>query len=60
VDGTTWNPTHFLDLISIKNPSADAQWLFWQVSIANFGFFTLPPSHFVQRKYAARDLRSLK
>jgi len=41
-----------------QNPSADAQWLFWQFAIGNFGFFTLP--HFVQRTYAARDLGSLR
>ena len=31
---------------------------FWQFSIINFCFFTLP--HLIQRVYAARDLASLK
>jgi solute:Na+ symporter, SSS family len=38
--------------------SKQQQWSFWQFSIVNFSFFTLP--HFVQRIYAAKDLRSLK
>jgi solute:Na+ symporter, SSS family len=38
--------------------SKEQQWSFWQFSLINFSFFTLP--HLVQRIYAARDLRSLK
>ena len=41
-----------------QTPSKDAQWLFWQFSLVNLSFFTLP--HMVQRVYAARDLKSLK
>ena len=41
-----------------ETPSADAQWKFWQFSLVNFSFFTLP--HFIQRTYAAKDLVSLK
>ena len=41
-----------------QNPTADQQWLFWQFACAHFGFFSLP--HFVQRTYAARDIKSLK
>jgi SSS family solute:Na+ symporter len=38
--------------------SKDRQWDFWQFSLINFSFFTLP--HLLQRTYAARDLASLK
>jgi Na+/proline symporter len=41
-----------------QTPDKDSQWDFWQFSLLNFSFFTLP--HFVQRIYAARDLKSLK
>lgn len=41
-----------------QTPSSDNQWSFWQFSLINFSFFTLP--HCVQRVYAARDLHSLK
>jgi Na+/proline symporter len=41
-----------------QTPTKDQQWDFWQFSLVNFSFFTLP--HFVQRVYAARDLNSLK
>lgn len=41
-----------------ETPSADQQWKFWQFSLINFSFFTLP--HFLQRTYAAKDLVSLK
>ncbi|CAB9516352.1 Sodium/proline symporter [Seminavis robusta] len=41
-----------------ETPSADQQWKFWQFSMINFSFFTLP--HFLQRTYAAKDLVSLK
>jgi solute:Na+ symporter, SSS family len=45
-------PQHFQTL-SIKQ-----QWAFWQFSLVNMSFFTLP--HLLQRIYAAKDLRSLK
>jgi hypothetical protein len=38
--------------------SKEDQWAFWQFSIINFSFFTLP--HLLQRTYAAKDLRSLR
>eukprot|EP00934_Nitzschia_sp_Nitz4_P000001 Nitzschia sp. Nitz4//NODE_159_length_47236_cov_74.723851//36053//38332//NITZ4_additional_000014-RA//-1//CDS//3329531761//1//frame0 len=38
--------------------SKESQWDFWQFSLVNFGFFTLP--HLMQRTYAAKDLTSLK
>jgi Na+/proline symporter len=38
--------------------SREQQWDFWQFSLINFSFFTLP--HLLQRTYAARDLKSLK
>jgi SSS family solute:Na+ symporter len=38
--------------------SREAQWSFWQFSLVNFAFFTLP--HLVQRVYSAKDLKSLK
>ena len=41
-----------------ETPTSDQQWKFWQFSLINFSFFTLP--HFLQRTYAARDLVSLK
>jgi Na+/proline symporter len=41
-----------------QTPTNDAQWLFWQFTMVNLSFFTLP--HMVQRVYAARDLKSLK
>lgn len=41
-----------------QTPSSDDQWQFWQFSLINICFFTLP--HLVQRVYAARDLASLK
>ncbi|KAL3916705.1 MAG: hypothetical protein SGILL_005057 [Bacillariaceae sp.] len=41
-----------------QTPSKEDQWSFWQFSIVNFSFFILP--HFLQRIYAAKDLRSLK
>lgn len=36
----------------------EQQWDFWQFSVVNFSFFTLP--HLLQRTYAARDLKSLR
>lgn len=36
----------------------EEQWSFWQLSIINFSFFTLP--HLLQRNYAAKDLQALK
>jgi Na+/proline symporter len=41
-----------------QTPSADSQVMFWQFALINFSFFTLP--HFIQRIYAAKDLKSLK
>ena len=41
-----------------QTPSKDSQWLFWQFSLINVSFVTLP--HVMQRVYAARDLKSLK
>mmetsp|Transcript_11220 Transcript_11220/g.24297 ORF Transcript_11220/g.24297 Transcript_11220/m.24297 type:complete len:771 (-) Transcript_11220:263-2575(-) len=41
-----------------QTPSKDDQWKFWQFCLINFSFFTLP--HFMQRLYAAKDLKSLK
>lgn len=41
-----------------QTPSKDSQWLFWQFSMINVSFLTLP--HVMQRVYAARDLKSLK
>ena len=41
-----------------QTPTTDQQWQFWQFSLINFSFFTLP--HFLQRTYAAKDLVSLK
>ena len=41
-----------------ETPSIDQQWKFWQFSLVNFSFFTLP--HFLQRTYAAKDLVALK
>jgi Na+/proline symporter len=41
-----------------QTPSKDSQWLFWQFSLINVSFLTLP--HVMQRVYAARDLKSLK
>ena len=38
-----------------QTPSKEAQWEFWQFSLVNFSFFTLP--HLMQRTYAATDLR---
>ena len=38
--------------------SSDAQWNFWQFSLVNIAFFTLP--HLVQRIYSPKDLGSLK
>ncbi len=36
----------------------ESQWGFWQFSLVNFSFFTLP--HLIQRTYAAKDLASLR
>lgn len=41
-----------------QTPSSDDQWEFWQFSLINICFFSLP--HLIQRIYAARDLTSLK
>ena len=41
-----------------QNLDASQQWLFWNFSMVNISFFTLP--HLVQRTYAASDLASLK
>jgi len=41
-----------------QTPSSGEQWGFWQFSLINFSFFTLP--HFLQRIYASRDVKSLK
>jgi len=38
--------------------SKEQQWNFWQLSVINFSFFTLP--HLLQRCYAAKDLKALK
>lgn len=41
-----------------QTPSRENQWFFWQLSLINLSFFTLP--HLMQRTYAAKDLKSLK
>jgi len=41
-----------------QTPNGDSQWGFWQFSLLNISFFTLP--HLMQRLYAARDLKSLR
>jgi SSS family solute:Na+ symporter len=41
-----------------QTPTRQTQWKFWQFSLVNFAFFTLP--HFLQRVYAAKDLKSMK
>ena len=41
-----------------QTPSGDAQIKFWQFTLVNFSFFTLP--HFIQRIYAVKDLQSLR
>lgn len=55
---TDLDPETFAKPEFYETPSADAQWKFWQFSLINFSFFTLP--HFLQRTYAAKDLVSLK
>lgn len=41
-----------------QTPSKDGQLAFWQFSLINISFFTLP--HLMQRLYAARDLKTLR
>mmetsp|Transcript_6592 Transcript_6592/g.18409 ORF Transcript_6592/g.18409 Transcript_6592/m.18409 type:complete len:644 (+) Transcript_6592:3-1934(+) len=41
-----------------QTPNASEQWLFWQFTVVNFCFFSLP--HFLQRTYAASSLKALK
>ena len=41
-----------------QTPTASEQWLFWQFTVVNFCFFSLP--HFLQRTYAASSLKALK
>ena len=53
-----------IDLATYPRPdfyqtfSKEEQWNFWQLSLINFSFFSLP--HLLQRNYAARDLKALK
>jgi len=37
---------------------SETQWSFWQLSIINFSFFTLP--HLLQRNYSAKNVQALK
>jgi solute:Na+ symporter, SSS family len=53
-----FNPLTFPKPQLYQTLSIEQQWSFWEFSLVNFSFFTLP--HLVQRIYAARDLRSLK
>jgi len=41
-----------------QTPTHHEQWLFWQFTVVNFCFFSLP--HFLQRTYAASSLKALK
>eukprot|EP00934_Nitzschia_sp_Nitz4_P007977 Nitzschia sp. Nitz4//scaffold63_size106090//55387//57396//NITZ4_004393-RA/size106090-processed-gene-0.143-mRNA-1//-1//CDS//3329555984//7967//frame0 len=41
-----------------QTPTNAEQWTYWQFSIVNFSFFTLP--HLMQRIYAAKDPKSLR
>lgn len=36
----------------------EQQWNFWQLSVINFSFFTLP--HLLQRNYSAKNIQALK
>lgn len=53
LDPTTYPKPEFY-----QTPSKDSQWQFWQFSLINISFFTLP--HIMQRLYASRDIKSLK
>ena len=52
------NPSTYPQPQFYQTLSKDSQWEFWQLSLVNFSFFTLP--HLMQRTYAAKDLKSLK
>lgn len=41
-----------------QTPTRQTQWKYWQFSLVNFAFLTLP--HLIQRVYAAKDLKSMK
>eukprot|EP00978_Attheya_sp_CCMP212_P006957 scaffold16242_cov55-Attheya_sp.AAC.4 len=41
-----------------QNPSGDSQWLLWNFSVVNFGFFSLP--HLLQRTYSSGSMKALK
>uniref|UniRef100_A0A7S2XU93 Uncharacterized protein n=2 Tax=Attheya septentrionalis TaxID=420275 RepID=A0A7S2XU93_9STRA len=41
-----------------QSPSGDNQWLFWNFTIVNFGFFSLP--HLLQRTYSSGSMKALK
>ena len=41
-----------------QTPTKEEQWRFWQFTLINSSFFTLP--HFIQRNYSSKNLASLK
>ena len=53
-----------LDLSTYPRPDffqtfdKETQWNFWQLSVINFSFFTLP--HLLQRNYSAKNIQALK
>jgi len=52
------NPQTYPEPEFFQTPSKEQQMNFWQFSLINISFFTLP--HFMQRIYAARNVKSLK
>jgi len=52
------SPTNFPRPDFYQTLSEERQWTFWQFTVLNIAFFSLPP--LIQRTYAASNLKSLK